>query len=457
MNTHTLTCLNKKVTYPIIDGLKVDLTIQENPYGIQLEELFVMAARINKKRSFLFVSKLLGKHIPINPKRGLLTGALLAARYLEGEEGVKVKQTEQFLTELMDKGNQNHTPLDSFVNEFYNPVIIGFAETATALGHAFFSAFKRADFFHTTREKVAGEVPAITFEEEHSHATSHRVYVDEKLLNNRREIILVDDEITTGKTAVNIIRSIQEKYPRETYTVVSILDWRSEANVKQFLQLEKELGISIKCVSLLKGTVDVIGEPEAFDQESVKESITDFHPNITIHYENPYQTLSLYSEYASMNSVPYIKDTGRFGLSSYENEEVNETLSMIGEELASIRTGQRTLCLGTGEYMYVPMKISSHMGEGVSYHSTTRSPIYPVDQEHYGAKNKYTFSNPEDEHIINFVYNISTEQYDELFLFFERELENEQLKNLLDELKNTKISEIKIIYLSKKEGMDESD
>ncbi|PER91230.1 adenine/guanine phosphoribosyltransferase, partial [Bacillus anthracis] len=42
-----------------------------------------MAARINKKRSFLFVSTILGKHLPINTAVSLSSGFALATRYME--------------------------------------------------------------------------------------------------------------------------------------------------------------------------------------------------------------------------------------------------------------------------------------------------------------------------------------------------------------------------------------
>ncbi|UOK57948.1 phosphoribosyltransferase domain-containing protein [Bacillus sp. OVS6] len=81
----------------------------------------------------------------------------------------------------------------------------------------------------------------INFEEEHSHATSHRCYVDKSLFENDSPIVLVDDEVTTGKTALNIIESIQSKYPRREYTVVSILDWRSEEDQKDSKKQKKDL------------------------------------------------------------------------------------------------------------------------------------------------------------------------------------------------------------------------
>lgn len=59
-------------------------------------------------------------------------------------------------------------------------LFIGFAETATALGHAVFNAFhSNAMYIHTTREVLPDFEPFITFEEEHSHATSHRIYTEE--------------------------------------------------------------------------------------------------------------------------------------------------------------------------------------------------------------------------------------------------------------------------------------
>ncbi|MFL6517901.1 MAG: phosphoribosyltransferase domain-containing protein, partial [Bacillus sp. (in: firmicutes)] len=179
--------------------------MSENPYDLPLEELFTMAARINKKRSFLFVSKVLGKHLPIDPNKGLLIGALLGARYIELVKDTNCLETENLLTSF-----RSGEPYQSkaFITEHVHPVVIGFAETATALGHAFFDCFQSAEYFHTTREELKQVNPEITFEEEHSHATSHRCYIPLELIQNEREIILVDDELTTGKTALNIIQSL---------------------------------------------------------------------------------------------------------------------------------------------------------------------------------------------------------------------------------------------------------
>ena len=247
MELQTSIYSSRKYSYQILDGLSIQLEIIENPLNLKIEDLFVMAARKNKKRSFLFVSKVLGKHLPINPAMGLLTGALLAGQYALKSADMHFSN-EMELAEHFNKAN----PLvpDPYIPASLSPVIIGFAETATALGQAFFAAFQKADYFHTTREIIAGEEPLIVFEEEHSHATSHRCYISNDVLENSREIVLVDDELSTGKTALNIIRSIQAKFPREKYSVVCILDWRSDQDVQKFKELEKELSIDRKSTRL---------------------------------------------------------------------------------------------------------------------------------------------------------------------------------------------------------------
>ena len=81
-----------KFTLPVLKQLSINIEITENPYGLPFDELFTMAARINKKRAFLFVSKVLGKHIPVNPNKSLLVGALLANRYIETVKGKNTKK-----------------------------------------------------------------------------------------------------------------------------------------------------------------------------------------------------------------------------------------------------------------------------------------------------------------------------------------------------------------------------
>ncbi len=147
-------------TFNIVENLQVTVTETSNPFHMPVESLFSMAARINKKRSFLFVSKVLGKHIPVNPYTPLLSGAalgLLLYREMGGEAGGDT------IDELLDQAVHGLIhPL--YAEEAYRkllaarltlprPVVfIGFAETATALGHSMYNMFAGgASYIHTTR------------------------------------------------------------------------------------------------------------------------------------------------------------------------------------------------------------------------------------------------------------------------------------------------------------------
>lgn len=406
----------------------MEIELTSNPYLLPLENLFSMAARINKKRGFLFVSKVLGKHIPVDPALALLTGQALAARYMEVVHGETHPERDQILAGLNGEAIQK-SGYRCTLND--QALFIGFAETATALGHAVFENFENASFFHTTRELVSGMDSIINFEEEHSHATSHRCYVDKSLFENDSPIVLVDDEVTTGKTALNIIESIQSKYPRREYTVVSILDWRSEEDQKRFRETEERLGVTIHTVSLITGLISTTGNPVAENQaEKRSEQVSESEINEI--YISGNDTTSYSSE---LLSAPYIIHTGRFGLSDQEQLSVDDYCHSAAARLLEFRKGKKTLCLGTGEFMYVPMKTASFMGEGIFYQSTTRSPIHPVDREDYAVKSGYPFTSPEDGETANFFYNAEQGQYDEVFVFFERAVLSDHMKSMMNQLK----------------------
>ena len=71
----------------------------------------------------------------------------------------------------------------------------------------------------------------------------------------------MDDEITTGKTALNIIASIQKRFPRKEYTILSLLDWRSEEDQQRLKEFEKLHDVRITTYALLTGTIQVEGTP----------------------------------------------------------------------------------------------------------------------------------------------------------------------------------------------------
>lgn len=450
----TFSALVKK--YPL-GKQHVTVHIKENPFHLPPEALFSMAERINRKRGFLFVSRVLGKHIPVKASIPQIAGSALAALFLESHHNTSFPElTELFYLALTNPDASEEVMGRLQKRPFPLPeptLFIGFAETATALGHAMFASFSsRAQYIHTTREQVAGYPSSLSFEEKHSHATTHRCYPqDEQLLASPAPIVLVDDEMTTGRTALNLIRSIQQRFPRSTYVVASLLDWRSAADREQFTAVEKELGVQITTLSLMSGFIEVEGTADLAGSHP-KVPVGTYRPQIEKHYLDTFKQLpSFFSEASdgTQNSTPYLEATGRFGLDSDAWSVIKAEVRQAGEQLQKTRKGSRTLCMGTGEFMYLPFQIASHMGPGVYVQSTTRSPIQPKNQPGYAVHNGWRFPSPEDPSIINYIYNIPSGVYDEIYLFLEREVPTHQLTPLYNVLSDTGIKTIHLVVCSR--------
>jgi hypothetical protein len=442
-------------SYNILKGLTVDIDVTNNLYDLPLDRLFQMAARINKKRSFLFVSKVLGKHLPVSPSLSLLTGQLLAAKFMKSTFNTNHPYEEMMVQSILDGrvAEQEFRKLNRFSYPLPEKTVwIGFAETATALGHSVFRSFKNAVYYHTTREEIAELVSLINFEEEHSHATSHRSYVSEEMLNNENPVVLVDDEMTTGKTSLNIIESIQLRFPRKKYTVISLLDWRSDEHKEAYFRMEDQWGIEIDVISLVSGTIEVADE-SILSLENEEPRVEEFAQGEVVSIlpeesaEGHLYTTLVEGESRSY-PTRYLKGTGRFGLEDYEEENQSAFIERLGAQLNSIRKGENVLCLGTGEFMYIPMRVAAEMGEGVVFQSTTRSPIYPANKVGYAIHSKFAFVNPEHSNQMNFFYNIDPGQYDEIFLFFERPLLTEQSEELIKVLSSL-TKKVFVVYTSK--------
>ena len=137
-------------------------------------------------------------------------------------------------------------------------LVLGFAETATGLGMAVASAIKDSYYITTTREPIIDMKSCFDFEETHSHATSHQCFLNDINHLNVDRMILVDDEITTGNTMLNLIESLENNLPYKNrkYTVLSILDWRNEDQIKLYETFCKEHNVDIEVVSLISGYIE---------------------------------------------------------------------------------------------------------------------------------------------------------------------------------------------------------
>ncbi|MCC7527711.1 MAG: phosphoribosyltransferase domain-containing protein, partial [Candidatus Melainabacteria bacterium] len=179
-----------------------------------LDEICGFAARQNPKRGFLFVSKVLGKHIPVRPSMVREVHTRLAAQIPADLPG----------------------PV----------VVIGMAETAICLGNGVFDEYARLTgrkdvmFTQSTRYRLDRPV-AIEFLEEHSHAADHIIYEPEhpglkEMFFNARSLVLIDDEASTGKTFVNLVKNMISIMPHVEHVVTGVItDWRGPKRTKETL------------------------------------------------------------------------------------------------------------------------------------------------------------------------------------------------------------------------------
>lgn len=443
-------------SYNIIGDLEVTIDVTGNPFNIPIEALFQMAARINKKRSFLFVSRVLGKHLPVNPYVSLLSGASLGMLYqlFNGKALPYEIQDVVAAFSQPERAKEIYERVKGEPLQVEEPTLfIGFAETATALGHSMFDRFAgETSFIHTTRESLYDRKSVISFEEEHSHATSHRCYsCDPALLQGTGPIVLVDDEITTGKTSLNIIKELHQAFPRKRYVVASLLDWRSPTDQAKFAELESELGISIDCISLIQGQITVSGQPDLAISNSSLSQSPSYQPQYVVHDVSRYMEHVVYTSVNTQgeyNEEPYLLGTGRFGLKHGDLAALDESLQQCAAYLASQRIGEQSLCIGMGEFMYIPMRIAAEMGEGVSYQSSTRSPIYPYAEQGYAVNEVFPFHFPEDASIKGYFYNVTQGAYDEIFVFVERDSSPERLSSYLAAVRSTGIPVIHVVHFT---------
>lgn len=199
-------------------------------HGEGLRDLLGLALRRNPKRAHLLVSHVLGKHVPQRP------GTVYRHAY---DLGLRVRAL---------LGEQ----------EAAAAVVVGYAETATGLGHAVADGVGAAAYLHSTRREVPGMASGGAFQEEHSHATGHLLLPeDPTLLTGTGPLVLVDDEFSTGQTVLNTVRDLHRRHPRDRYVVVALTDMRSPADHARLAAFAADLGARVDILSLAAGTVSL--------------------------------------------------------------------------------------------------------------------------------------------------------------------------------------------------------
>ncbi|MEE1753306.1 phosphoribosyltransferase [Streptomyces sp. SP18CS02] len=364
----------------------------------RLRGLLGLALRRNPKRAHLLVSNVLGKHVPQSPT------VVWRAGY---DLGLRVR-------DLLG------------AEDAHRALVLGYAETATGLGHSVADGLGVAPYLHSTRRPVSGVATAGGFEESHSHATSHLLLPeDPALLASPGPLVLVDDEFSTGNTVLNTVRALHERYPRERYVVVALVDMRSEQDRGRLADLAAEIGARVDLVTLAVGTVRLPDGVLAKGQALVAAH----EPPAADRAHGPAAAAARRVELGWPAGVP---DGGRHGFTPGHRALLDAALPAMAARLADALalppsgtgtgtgTGRpRVLVLGSEELMYAPLALGvaleKHIDADVRFSTTTRSPVLAVDDPGYAIRTRLVFpahDGPADGPGDRFAYNVAGGGFD---------------------------------------------
>lgn len=404
----------------------------------RLPQLLGLALRRNPKRAHLLVSQVLGKHVPQLPSVVYGSGLALGER----------------VRELLGDA------------EARRAVVLGYAETATGLGHAVADGLAHAPYLHSTRRAVPGVAQAGGFEESHSHATSHLLLPeDPALLAGDGPLVLADDEFSTGNTVLNTIRALHERYPRRRYVIVALVDMRSPADQERFAAFADEIGARVDLVAMASGTVhlpeDVLTKGQALvttheTAQATEAAQSSGDAGGTGVAEAAGSAQAAQAVRAAVHRVDLawpagVPDGGRHGFRPAHREALDAVLPAMAARIADAldapgapggtgepggpgisggpgapvvdgpgapRAARRVLVLGCEELMYAPLRLGlalEHTGADVRFSTTTRSPVLAVDDPGYAIRTRLSFpahDNPDDGPGTRYAYNVAGAGFD---------------------------------------------
>ncbi|HEY3480020.1 MAG TPA: phosphoribosyltransferase domain-containing protein, partial [Streptomyces sp.] len=273
-------------------------------------------------------------------------------------------------------------------------VVLGYAETATGLGHAVADGIGGVPYLHSTRREVPGVAAGGGFQEEHSHATGHLLLPEDPgLLSGSGPLVLVDDEFSTGQTVLNTIRDLHARHPRERYVVVALTDMRSAADRQRLDGFAASLGAGVDVIALASGTVTLPDGVLARGQELVAR-----------HESAPPAPAAAYDlTHVDLGWPAGLPDGGRHGFTPAHRQTLEDALpAMAGTLRAALPEGaRRVLVLGNEELMYAPLRLAGALQEtlpeaDVRFSTTTRSPVLAVDDPGYAIRSRIVFPAHDD-------------------------------------------------------------
>ncbi|MGQ0616584.1 MAG: phosphoribosyltransferase domain-containing protein [Acidimicrobiia bacterium] len=379
--------------------------------GTGLDALVAVARRDNPRRAVLVVSRVLGKHLNVAPGTAVAAGAALGE--LVGEAlGTPVGAAGLASLGPALAGGAPPALVPAAIGG-PDAIVVGYAETATGLGHLVRRALGPGPMVHTTRAlPPAGAL--VTFGEAHSHAVEHLLFHDdEQVFDPDVTVVLVDDEQTTGRTVMSTIEAIERRAPRRRYLIATLLDWRSAQARAELARFAERGGFALDVVALATATATAT----VADVATEGDGASGGRP----HCSRP-------TALASPASSPPVgvrridvgaRPTARRGWAEREQLEVEAGAAAAAAELESRRAGPRALVLGTEELMFVPLLVAAHLSGEVAVRSTTRSPVLLSTAPGYPVVDGVAYPAADATGGPRYLYNLGLDEVDDVFVFCE--------------------------------------
>lgn len=339
--------------------------------------LFAIAERINPKRAFLFVSTVLGRHIPVDPV------------------------THRAVLRRLAQGVSQHL--------LAGPVfVMGFAETAVGIGAGVFDCLADAHpgramgYLSTTRFAPLGAAPWFTIRESHSHAVDHIIMVPRNgVLQHGADatLVMVDDETTTGATFAELAAGLQaQELTFGRVVLVTLTDW---SDGRAAVAVAGVFGkADVREGSLQKGRFDWAPRPgwvPAALPDACAPGCAVWHPRADQAFAPP-----------------------RMGLVASEGRKSGQDI-LTGLEVTGLDvpcSTDRVLVIGAGEHVWQPMLVAEALaarGVFTRFITTTRSPILQGG----AIAQKRSFPDHYGQGFWMYLHNVVPGDWDRILLFTE--------------------------------------
>ena len=378
----------KTVTLAGTYGIKLDGVELSDASDIsKYNKLFTLGLRNgNSKRQHLIISKVIGKHIAVDPRCIKLVGQLLfigdlISEYKLGKVNIVTDidglQALYYDLELqLYSGNYSLGNIEELVAKVQDCItveglsrkycVLGFCETATGISKAVYDiackVFRVCIYVSSTRFnsiEIKNDI-IINFEEEHSHLTKHSLIlqVDRmgkfKHLDEYDRLVCVDDEFTTCKTVNKIIDKLLNVYNFKNIGLCSVIrgkaivqgKWDTITSILEHNYTFNNLGVEYK---------------DNIKERDITKNVYDDCYIYIYHNDKCLQGVSGYTEEAD---------------AEYYN---NRAVYIAGKIAQRVTTGDKVLIVGVGEYMSLGIDVGvklSVFNLDIEYKSITKSPIY---------------------------------------------------------------------------------